>query len=127
MKIALALGLKLEHINTSIERKRGRNRGEVIIRRCFIRDAFATSLTFMDDHPPLFSILVQCDRSHRGLARRKTITGPVTIDMQTVQTEWTMVAIASMLQRFHMFSTMYARKGFLSRNEGHGVRIIGGE
>lgn len=51
------------------------------------------------------------------MTRGSTVTGALEIDMHTVQTERAMVSVTSMLQRFHMFSTMYTQEGFLARNE----------
>jgi len=118
-EIPLALGLKPEHINTSIKRNRRCECGQVIVRRCLIRDPFATANTLMDDHPPLFSTLVQLDRSHGGLACRFTVAGSFPVHVHAVQTVRTVVSITSVLQGFHMLAAVDTYKGFLTGDEGH--------
>ncbi len=103
----------------SFECGKGRN---VIVGCRFICDPLAAFLALVDDHPTLFTIVIQPYGFHLALADRFPIPRAIFIDMQTPHTCGAMVPVAAILEWFHIFSTMCARKPFLACDEYHVAR-----
>lgn len=92
---------------------------DVIIGRDFVRDRFAATLAFVDEHPALLSVMIHCDRGHQSLTGRCPVTRAFAVDMFAPQTKRAVVAVTAAFERLDGHSAVLADEGFLAGDESH--------